>query len=414
MLIAQSVFGISGLLLLAWLFSENRTAIPYRQLGIALFIHVILAVILLKLPWAREVFLLLNQVVLAIANATNAGTQFIFGYLGGAPAPFDITQPQNQFILALQALPIILVMSALSALLYYFRILPVIVGGLSWLLQKSLRVSGVVGLGVAANAFVGMVEAPLLVKPYLRYCNRAEIFAIMVAGMATIAGTMMVLYANLLGAVLDNALGHILTASLLNLFACLIISQLLIPNTEPQTEQQITLPNTAYSAIDAIVRGTTDGVRLLVNIVALLLVLVALVKLGNQLLAALPIEPAITIEGVLGWLLAPFTFLLGIPLSELTTVGELMGIKIVLNEFLAYLALSDLPAEALSPRSQLIMLYALCGFANIGSLGIMLGGLIAMVPEKRDVIVGLGVKSVFAGVLTTALTAAVVGLILLF
>lgn len=357
MLIAQSVFGISGLLLLAWLFSENRAAIPYRQLAIALLIHLILAVMLLKLPWAREVFLLLNQVVLAIANATNAGTQFIFGYLGGAPAPFDITQPQNQFILALQALPIILVMSALSALLYYFRILPLIVGGLSWLLQKTLRVSGVVGLGVAANAFVGMVEAPLLVKPYLRYCNRAEIFAIMVAGMATIAGTMMVLYANLLGAVLDNALGHILTASLLNLFASLIIAQLLIPNTEPQNEQQITLPNTAYSAIDAIVKGTTDGVRLLVNVIALLLVLVALVKLGNQLLAALPIEPAVTIEGILGWLLAPFTFLLGIPLAELTTAGELMGIKIVLNEFLAYLALSGLPADALSPRSQLIMLY---------------------------------------------------------
>lgn len=410
LLTIQSLIGLFVLLGIAWLLSENRHAIAYRQLTIALLIHMSLALLLLHWSAARDLFLLLNQVVLAIEAATRAGTSFVFGYLGGGDPPFAVNTPQHQFILALQALPIILVISALSALLYYYRVLPLIVSALSWLLQKTMRVSGVVGLGVAANAFVGMVESPLLVKPYLKHCHRAEVFAIMVAGMATIAGTMMVLYANILTPVFDNALGHILTASLLNLFASLIMAQLLLPMTETRCNQSIELPVTAYSAIDAIVRGTTDGVRLLVNVVALLLVLVALVHLANQLLTLLPFAKPLTVQGLLGILLAPFTLLLGIPWAETTTAGELMGIKIVLNEFLAYLALLNLPDNALSERSQLIMLYALCGFANIGSLGIMLGGLIAMVPEQRDQIIALGVKSLVAGLLATSLTATVVGL----
>ena len=415
-MILQGILGLGAILLIAYIFSEARTAVSWKRIIIGLGIHFSLAIILLKIPILKDFFLLLNQVVFLLEQATTAGTRFVFGYLGGGEPPFAVQQPQQLFILAFKALPLLLVMSALSAVLYYYRILPVVVQFFSWLLEKSLHISGTVGLGAAANAFMGMVEAPLLIRPYLSKMSRDEIFAVMVAGMSTIAGTMMVLYANILAHRIPEAMGHILTASLLNVVSALIIALIIVPQPAYARTEKIILPKFAASAMDAIVTGTTDGVKLLINIVAMLIVLVALVALVNQILQLLPQfhgQP-ITLQRIFGLIMAPLTFLMGIPYREIFTAGSLMGTKVILNELIAYVDLANLPENVLQPRSRLIMIYAMCGFANIGSLGIMIGGITTMVPEKRDEIVSLGMKSIVAGVLATSFTATVVGLILSF
>ncbi|NJO15789.1 MAG: nucleoside:proton symporter [Thioploca sp.] len=415
-MIVQGSLGLGTILLIAYLFSEARPAISWKRIMIGLGIHLSLAIILLKIPIFKDFFLVLNQVVAVLEQATTAGTRFVFGYLGGGEPPFAVQQPQQLFILAFKALPLLLVMSALSAVLYYYRILPLVVQFFSWLLEKSLHISGTVGLGAAANAFMGMVEAPLLIRPYLSKMSRDEIFAVMVAGMSTIAGTMMVIYANILSSHIPEAMGHILTASLLNVVSALIIALIIVPQPAYAQTEKIRLPQLASSMMDAIVTGTTDGVKLLINIIAMLIVLVALVNLVNQILQLLPpiYEQPLTLQRIFGLIMAPLTFLIGIPYNEIFTAGSLMGTKVILNELIAYIDLANLPENALQPRSRLIMMYAMCGFANMGSLGIMIGGMTVMAPEKHDEIISLGMKSIVAGVLATCLTATVVGLILLF
>lgn len=415
-MILQGILGLGAILLIAYIFSEARAAISLKTMVIGLGIHISLAIILLKIPVFKDFFFLLNQAVFLLEQATTAGTSFAFGYLGGGEPPFAVQQSQQLFILAFKALPILLVMSALSAVLYYYRILPVVIRLFSWLLEKSLNISGTVGLSAAANAFVGMVEAPLLIRPYLSKMGRDEIFAVMVTGMSTIAGTMMVLYTNILSHRIPEAMGHILIASLLNVVSGLIIALIIVPQPAYARTEKVILPKFAASAMDAIVTGTTDGVKLLINIIAMLIVLVALVNLVNQILQLLPplYEQPITLQRIFGLIMAPLTFLMGIPYSEIFTAGSLMGTKVILNELIAYIDLANLPENALQPRSRLIMTYAMCGFANIGSLGIMIGGMTAMVPEKQDEIVSLGIKSILAGVLATCFTATIVGLILSF
>lgn len=409
----QPLVGLFALTLIAWLLSEKRTAFPWRLATAGIASQLLLALILLKLPAAQGFFLALNQALLTLQEATSAGTRFVFGYLGGGETPFETVPGTSSFVLAFQALPIILLMSALSALLFHWRILPWLVRGFAWALRRTLGIGGALGLGSAANVFVGMVEAPLLVRPYLERLSRAELFALMTTGMATVAGTMMALYAAVLNPVLPGAMGHILTASLISAPAAVMLALILVPPGTDVTEGQLATDQVDRSAMDAITRGTLDGLRLLANIVAMLLVLVALVHLLNQMLGLLPevAGSAISLQRLLGWLMAPLMWLIGIPWAEATTAGALMGTKTVLNEFLAYLDLAALPPDALSDRSRLILTYALCGFANFGSLGIMIGGLGAMAPSRRDEIVALGMKSILAGTLATCMTGAVVALI---
>lgn len=413
MMLLQSLLGFFTFLFIAYLLSEAKQTIRWKTTIIACLLLFILAESFLRIPIFKELFFLLNQMVLILERATTAGTTFVFGYLAGGKPPFEIHYPETMFVLAFKALPIILVISALSYLLYYYKILPVIVRFFSYLLQKSLNISGPVALSTAANAFVGMVEAPLLIKPYLKTMTRGEVFSVMVAGLATIAGTVMVLYANILSPKLPDVMGHILTASVLNVISSLIISMLMVPHQEAIRYEEVQLPQFSYSAMDAIVKGTMDGVYLLINIIAMLIVLVALVNLINQILYELPfIEGSpLTLQRILGVLLAPLTFLIGLPFSEIVVAGSLMGTKIVLNELIAYIDLAHLPEGTLQERSQLLMIYAMCGFANIGSLGIMIGGMTAMCPEKRDEIISLGMKSVIGGILASCLTATVVGMI---
>ena len=409
----QSALGILAFVGLAWVLSENRARFPTRIVLAGLALQLGLALALLKLPLFKGMFLALNEALGALEHATQAGTSFVFGYLGGGPAPFAVSDPAASFVLAFRALPLVLVISALSSLLFYWRVLPWLVGLISRLLRKTLGIGGAVGLSAAADIFVGMVEAPLLVRPYLAAMSRGELFSVMTCGMATIAGTVMVLYAGFLANVVPDAMGHILTASLVSTPGALLIAALMVPAGDAVTEGKLLPPETARSGMEAITQGTLAGVALLINIVAMLLVMVALVSLTNLLLGLLPdlYGQSLTLQRGLGWVMAPVVWLMGIPWAEATTAGALMGTKTVLNELIAYLDLAGLPAQALSPRSVLIMTYALCGFANLASLGILIGGLATMAPERREDIVSLGPKAILSGTLATLLTGAVVGLL---
>ena len=412
-MLLRGFVGITVFLLLAWLVSENRRRVPLKMIAGGIGAQLIFGLVLLQLPVCRQLFLLLNEAVMVLEAATTAGTAFVFGYLGGAELPFAEAYPGAAFILAFRALPLVLVISALSALLFHWRILPLVVKGFAWCLRKTMGVGGAEGLGVSANVFVGMVESPLFIRPYLEQMTRSELFTLMTAGMATIAGTVMVLYASILGDAIPGVMGHILTASIISVPAAVTVAKIMIPETGQPTGGDLTsLPDDA-SSMDAITRGTIQGVELLLNIVAMLVVLVALVYLANTLLGLLPDvggEP-LTLQRGLGLFMAPIVWLMGVPWSEAATAGSLMGVKTILNEFLAYLELSRLPAGTLSERSMLIMTYAMCGFANPGSLGIMIGGMGTMAPGRRSEIVALGLRSVVAGTLATCMTGAVVGII---
>ena len=415
MLQLQSALGIFALLAFAWLISEDRRAVSWRQAAIGLAVTFATAVILLKVPGVATAFAAINDAVGAIGAASRAGTSFVFGYLGGGPLPFELKVPGAEFVLALQALPVVLLMSVLTTLLFYWRILPPIVRGFSWLLERTLGVGGAVGLSTAANIFLGMVEAPLFIRPYLAKLGRGELFIVMTGGMAGIAGTVLVLYATLIGPVVPDAAGHLMVASVLGAPAAILVSLIMVPDAGDK-HTGATLAEAgpvASSTMDAIVKGTAAGLELLLNICAMLIVLVALVHLANAMLGVVPIVGGapITLQRVLGMVMAPVCWLMGIPWNEATTAGGLMGVKTILNEFIAYVELSKLPADTLDPRSRLIMLYAMCGFANFGSLGIMIGGLATMAPERRDDIVALGLKSIVSGTLATCLMGAIVGVL---
>ncbi len=411
----QSALGILVLLGFAWAIGENRRAVDWKRVGVALLVTIVTALLLLKVQPIKTAFAGINRAVDAVSAATQAGTSFVFGYVGGGALPFELKTPGAEFVLAFQALPIILVMSVLTTLLFYWRILPPVVRGFSWVLERSMGIGGAVGLSTAANIFLGMVESPLFIRPYLAKLSRGELFMVMTGGMTGIAGTVFVLYATILRSAIPDVAGHILVASILSAPAALLISQLMVPvlASERSDIGRIEIGRVADSTMDAIVRGTAAGLKLLLNIVAMLIVLVALVHLANAILSLLPelAGGAITLQRMLGLVMAPVCWLMGVPWDQAVTAGSLMGIKTVLNELIAYLELAKLPADALDPRSRLIMLYAMCGFANFGSLGIMIAGLTVMAPERRADILSLGLKSIVSGTLTTCLMGAIVGVL---
>jgi len=411
----QGIIGLIVLTGIAWCISENRRKVNIRGMAAGVVLQFVIALMLFNIPLFKSIFLVLNRVVLSLNDATKAGTSFVFGYLGGGAPPFLETNQGAGFILALQALPLVLVVGALSALLYYWRILPVVVGLFSYLFQKTLNTGGALSLGASTTIFLGMVESPLLIKPYLGQMTRSELFTLMTCGMASIAGTVMVLYSTLLKGIIPDPLGHILTASLIHIPAAVTIARIMVPETGERTDAMPAPRQTAGSSMDAITKGTLDALSLLVNIIAMLIVAVALVNLVNRGLGLLPNIGArpVTLQMLLGHVMAPVVWLFGIPWEEARTAGQLMGAKTIINELLSFVDLANLPAGALSPRSRLIMTYALCSFANFGSLGILIGGLGSLVPERRTEIVSLGMKSLIAGTLATCMTGAVVSLLIM-
>ena len=408
----QSALGVVAIIAIAFVISENRRAVPWRPVITGLALTFALALLMLKIPQTEIAFGWINRAVEAVAAATRAGTAFVFGYVGGGAPPFDPKTPGSDFILAFQALPVVLMMSVLSSLLFYWRILPPIVRGFSWALARTLDVGGAAGLSTAANIFVGQVEAPLFIRPYLEKLSRSEMFIVMTGG---IAGTVFVLYATILADAIPNAAGHIAVCSVLGAPAAIVISLLMVPDPDRRhTGGRLDdVKQSASGTMDAIVQGTGPGLELLLNIVAMLIVFVALVYLANAVLSLLPDfrGSPMTLQRALGWIMAPVCWLMGIAWSQAVTAGGLMGIKTILNELVAYLELAALPEGALDPRSRLIMLYAMCGFANFGSLGIMIAGLSTMCPGKRNEVVSLGLKSIVSGTLTTCLLGAIVGVL---
>jgi CNT family concentrative nucleoside transporter len=411
-MLVQALLGLAVFIGIAWLISENRKGVKYTTALTGVAVQLCIAGILLYVPVFKTFFLLLNNVVLALESATRAGTSFVFGFIGGGTPPFLLQDPGANFILAFQALPLVLVIGALSALLFYWRILPAVVKGFSFILQKTMNIGGALGLGASTTIFLGMVEAPLVIKPYLRSMTRSELFSLMTVGMACIAGTVMVLYATILRGVIPDPIGHILVASFIHVAAAITVARIMVPETGEETSGSFIPQQTATSSMDAVVKGTMDGLHLLLNIVAMLIVMVALVHLANLLIGLFPDAGGrpLTLQRILGFVMAPVVWLFGIPWPQAQTAGYLMGTKTILNELLAFLEMSKLPAEALDPRSRLIMTYALSSFANFGSLGILIGGLGSLAPERRDEVVALGMKALVAGTLATCMTGAVIGI----
>jgi CNT family concentrative nucleoside transporter len=414
MTVIHGALGVSAMLALAWLMSERRGAIVWRPVWAGILLALALAAAMRWLPGMAAVLAALNGGLDALQAATAAGTAFVFGHLGGGRLPYAPTDPGASFVLATQALPLVLVMSALSAVLFHWGVLTRLVQAFAWVLGRSLGVGGAVGMSAAANAFVGMVEAPLVVRPWLARMSAGELFVVMNCGMATIAGTVLVLYAAMLRPVMPDALGHLLAASVIAIPVAIAVAALMVPSDAPADRGSLRLGREDTSTIAALTRGTIEGMQLLLNIVGMLIVFVALVALVNLCLQALPAVAGapLSAERILGTLFAPLAWLVGVPWSEAGVAGQLLGKKTVLNEFVAYADMAALPPEALSPRSRLLMTYALAGFANFGSLGIMVGGLSSLMPvERRAELARLAAKSLPAGLLATCITAGLVGIV---
>jgi concentrative nucleoside transporter, CNT family len=410
----RGLLGLAALLAVAWVLSEDRRRIPWRTVAGGVLLQLVLAALLLGFPPATAVVFLLNDGATALQNATQAGTSFVFGYLAGPPLPFVETHPGASFILAFQALPLVLTISALASLLFYWGALQRITASFAWLLRRVMGIGGALALGAAVHVFVGMIEAPLLVRPYLVRMQRGELFALMTCGMAGVAGTVMVIYASFLTPFIANPLGNILIASVISTPAGLAVAALMVPfGPVEATEERLVVRDPPVSTLDALVKGTIDGVPVLVGIVATLLVAVALVALINAALGELPHwgDAPVTLQRIFAWPFRPVMWLIGLPWDEAGAAAALMSTKTVLNEFVAYLNLSALPPDTFVPRSRLIVTYALCGFANFGSLGIMIGGLGAMVPERRHEVVALGLRAILSGTLATCMSGAVAGVL---
>ena len=408
----QGLIGLIGLLAFAWLLSEDRRAVSVRQLAIALLIQVVLAYVLLNIGLFRQVLLSLNEIVYAMEAATREGTQLVFGFLGGdTNLPFELTADSMPYIFAFRVLPQILVFSVVVALLWHWRVLPVVIRGFSWALRRSLGVGGAVGVAASASVFLGMVEAPLVIRAYLRNLSRSELFVVMTCGMSTVAGSIMVLYANVLAPVIEGAIGHVLTASVVNVVGAVLVSRILIPE-EGITEGGDLADALSYeSSMDAVSRGTMDGVKLVVNVGAMVIVLMSLGGLVNYVLGNFMVsgEP-LTLQWLAGWIFAPIAWVMGVDWVDARTAGALMGTKLILNELVAYLEFGAL-ADSLLPDTRLILTYALCGFTNFGSLGILIGGVSALVPERRKDLLTLGPKTLLSGTGVACLTGTIVGIV---
>lgn len=414
----RGVIGLAVLLGLAWAFSENRARHPgWRWMLGALALQGVLAVLIVRVPAVWAAIGLANNAVSAIEQATLKGSSYMFGYLGGAPLPFALADgAQPPLVIAFQILPLVIVFSALAALLWHWGVLRWLVGALSYLLRRSLGVSGVVGLSGGASIFLGVVEAPLVTRAYFDRMSRTELFQIMTLTMATISGAILILYATTLRATVPDAVGHMISASLISLPAALLIARLMVPGNEADAATEVAQdePGLRYeSSIDAIVKGTMDGMQLFLSVIAVIIVVFALVALVDAMLAVLPfIEgEAISLKRLFGWLFAPFMWLLGVPWGEAQAAGGLMGTKAILNEYVAYLELAALPDGTFSPRSLLIVTYALCGVANLASVGLLVSTIGTLCPERRAEAAGLGMKSWAAGNLASAMTAAWIGLV---
>lgn len=416
MRLIQALLGICVFILVSYLFSEARSKIRWGSVAMALLLQFVFAFATTRIGAIRAAFLLCSQAIGQVKQATEAGTSFVFGYLGGGDAPFTPHPDANTFIFAFQALPTVMVISTLAMLGFHWRILPVLVQTTSRILGRFLNIGGALGVCAAAKIFLGQTEAPLLIRPYIPKLSRSELFTVMTLGMATTSASVMIIYATILKGIIDEPISHILTASIISVPAGVAISRVMIPDEDAHTEGSLISPYKFSGSMEALSVGATDGMKLFLNIIAMLISMLAMVFLANALLSILPwhmlgFEQSVRLQDIFGWIMAPVAWLMGIDWREAAQAGQLLGIKLSLNEVLAFLDLSRLEPGALTDRTRLILLYALCGFANFSSIGIQIGGIGTMVPERRSEIIGLGFRSLLAGTLASCLSGTVIGIL---
>jgi len=412
-LIVQGIFGIIVFLAVSALLSEDKKNIDFKRASYGLGIQFFLAFLILKVDTVKGVFLKLSSAIDSLKCATCEGTKFVFGYLGGGDLPFELKDGFTTFVFGFQALPMIMVVSAISMLLFHWRILPYFVRGISWALERTMNVGGALGLCCAAKVFLGQTDAPLMIRPYIKNLSRSELFTVMTAGMATTAASIMVLYGTILEPVMANPITHILTASIINIPAAIVISRLMIPHIADNTNANLVTPYNFNSSMEAIATGTSEGLNLFLQVLAMLIVVISLVALLNLMLGALPNiagEP-ISLQRILGVLMAPIVWLMGIPWSEAQAAGYLLGTKTAVNEVVAFISLTDLPKDAISNHSNVIMIYALCGFANFSSIAMLIGALGNMAPTRKNEIIELGFKALLAATFAGCLSGAIVGIL---
>jgi CNT family concentrative nucleoside transporter len=409
----RGVLGLAVFIGIAWLISENRKAIHYRAMAVGLIAQIVLALLLTRIPAVVDALGGLAHGVDNMQRSAESGASFVFGYLGGGPQPFAKVDPQaSTFIFALQVIPAVLLVSALAALLWHWGILRWIVQGAAWLFGRLFGVSGPVGVSTSACIFLGMIEAPLLVRPMLPKLSRGEFFIIMVDGLSVIAGSTMILLGGMLAGKVPGAFTHLLTASLISTPMAITLARIIIPSDIVRNAERVPLVSPYSSSLDAMTHGTINAVRISAYVIALLIVFVGTISLVNAILGAIPTAgPPVTLTSIFGTILAPVAWLMGVPMSDLATVGGLLGTKVTLNEVVAYGELADLPPGTLTERGALIATYALCSFGNFGSVAILIGTLTAMAPEKGHEIVDLGMKALLAAFLTTCMTGTIIGII---
>ena len=415
--IIQIIFGGIILILLGVLFTNNFRKINLLYLLNAIILQFALSFLLLKVPPITNAFNSLSNGVLALKDATDKGTGFVFGYLAeGAPKPFEVIDPGVANIFIFSGLMLIIVVSALSAIFWHWRILPVIIRAISTLFKKPLNVGGPIGLSSTANIIFGQVEAPLLIRPYLGQMTKHELLVLMTVGMSTISGGVMVVFVTMLSELYTiNLITHFLTASIISVPAAIMYANIMMPSdTKTEKEKEIEESKLYRGTMDALTSGTQDGLQITLNIAALLLVLITIVTLVNTgLEALLPMisDEPITLERLAGWVFAPVAWCMGIPTSEMQLAGSLLGVKFILNEFVAYINLSSIDPSMLSEKSRVIMLYALCGFANLSSVGILLSGIGTMIPERKSDLISVSGKALIGATLASCFTGLVVGII---
>lgn len=410
---ARAILGIVLIFAMAWGLSENRKKFPWRIVFGAVVLQFGFALLLFQVPFIRAALFKANYLVDALEDATRAGTSFVFGYIGDNQAASELMSGDAPPLFFFQILPIVIVVAALSAILWHWRILRWITRGFAFIFRKTMGLGGATSLAVSANVFMGMTEAPVLIKPYIKGMTRSELFILMTAGFATIAGSVLIIYVNFLEGTMANPLAQLLTASIMAAPAAVALALVMVPETKP-VEDRAHEPDFEYeSTMDAFATGASDGLKIVFNIMTMLIAALALLYLFNAMLGLIPDVDgeALSIQRILGWIFFPLMYMIGVPMDEAAQAGSLMGIKTVLTEFIAFLELGNLSSEEFSDRSRMITAHAICGFANFGSIGILIGGLTIIEPARRTTFLELAWKTLIAGTLATCLSGAVVGVL---
>ena len=410
---ARAVVGVFAIAGIAWLLSENKRKFPWKIVLGAIVMQYVFTLLLFGVPVIRAGLAGVNDGIDVLIRATREGTKFVFGPFIGDQVAWEKLVGTPGPIFIFQLLPLIIVIGSLSAILWHWGILKIITRGFAFLFQRTMGMGGPTSLSVAANIFMGQTEAPLLIKPYLKVMTRSELLIVMATGFATIAGSVLVVYVSLLRDTLPSIAAHLITVSIIASPAAVALSMIIVPETEKTSESSTETDFKYHSTMDAFATGATDGIAIIWNIATMLIAALALVYISNSVLGIIPAAwvggMPLSLDRILGWLFAPFMYMAGVPMEESSKAGSFVGMKTVFTEFYAFIELGKLPLDAMTERTRTLVTYAICGFANFGSMGILIGGLSIMCPERRPDFLSLAWKTLYAGTLATIMSAAVIG-----